>query len=343
MLAALLESVFAVLLAHRLAGTDKTMANLYRQVFREGIAGSVPGSSAYYRGHHYLNFMLNADASYVFERQFNAQYGVRRKEEIRPKRAITWRALALGGSTTFGENTAREEDTWVYRLEGKLRSAHGPAYDVINGGVGGYNVIENLLHYELLLEDLDPDLVMIVTGINDVHPRLMGDITRDYSNSRLSWRPTEILPVANPLLAPFSAYRYFTLLRLQQRGFPHIFQFIQKPYPPLEEWAPALRRNGPQVYQAHLEDLVRLILAQGRKVLIVPQMFIPLSDPTFKSGVDEHNAVNEAVARSFGVPFVSAAVDPAIISRADLIDACHFNAKGHEKMATLLFRFLISA
>jgi len=339
--AVVLQGTFALLLAHRLAREPAEVRELYGQAIGAGTEGGLPASSAYFRGHPYLNFALNPDAAYMGERQFNATYLIRRKEPVRPRREVAWRALALGGSTTFGEGTAREEDTWVYRLEQKLRQLRGPGCDVINGGVGGYNVVDNLIHYLLLLDALGPDVVVLYVGINDIHPRLMGTLARDYSNSRIPWRAeANTLPVANSTLLPLNAYRYLVLREIERRRFAHIYAFVQHPFPPVGEWAAALARNGPDVFRAHLENLVRLIRAQARSVILVPQVFSPLGsgDDAFAQGVREHNAVAEAVAREFRVPFMGELT--TAIGRRDLRDNCHFNRRGHETMAKLLFRRL---
>ncbi len=280
--------------------------------------GGEPTSSNIFRPHHYLNFALDPDAVYMQQHQFNAPYRIRRKEPIRPK--ATWRALVLGGRTTFGERTAREEDTWVYRLERTLRDRYGPGYDVINGGVPGYNVLENFLHYILLLQDLDPDLVILYVGIDDVYPRLIGHIELDYSNSRLPWRPED---------------------DTQPRAM-----LVQQPYPPEAQWRAALRRNGSQIYRTHLEDLVRLLLAQNRRVIIVPPVFLPrpdeASDEVFGEAVAEHNQVNQIVARELHVPYVTTVAAPSAFARRDLLadDSSHFNKPGQEKLAQMLFQFL---
>jgi lysophospholipase L1-like esterase len=340
---ALLQGVPAVVLAHRLASSPPKVRDLYDQVFNGGTAGGTAGLSANYIPHPYLDFTLNPQAAYMGERQFDEHYRIRRKEPIRPRREVAWRALALGGSTTFGEMTAREEDTWVYRLEQKIRAAHGPRYDVINGGVGGYNIIENFIHYVLMLDELEPDVVLLYVGLNDVHPRLMGHLERDYSNSRLAWRGDEhSLPTVNPFLSRYPLYRYFMLRLIERRTFDHLFAYVQRPYPPDSEWPEALRRNGTEIYQAHLENLVRLLLAQGRQVVIVPQVDLPrttlAADRVFAQGVAEQNAANETVARKYGVPYLASVASAFTVD--DLIDNCHFNNTGHEKMATLLFQYL---
>jgi lysophospholipase L1-like esterase len=344
-LVAALEGGAAVLLADRLAASPPAVTNAYAQVFGATPSGSGAGMTSNYRPHPYLNFALNPAAAYMDERQFNAEYSIRRGEPIRPRSEVAWRALALGGSTTFGEKTQHERDTWVYRLEEKMRAAHGPDYDVINGGVGGYNVVENLIHYMLLLDALDPDVVILYVGINDVHPRLMGDLARDYTNSRIPYRgESTTLPVANPALARSALYRLRMLREVEARTYAHIYLYVQGSYPPVDEWPAALQHNGPEVYQAHLEDLVRLILAQGHRVVIVPQVFVPAphnaQDLAFDIGVREHNLVNARVAEQYRCPLVD--LKPEGFGRKELIDNCHFTPQGHEKMATELFDFLQS-
>ncbi len=339
--AVLVEGTFTLLLADRLAAEFSDVRGLYAQTLGADAPGTGPGGTALFQSHPYLNFALNPQAAYMGERQIAPRYLIRRKEPVRPRNDVAWRVLVLGGSTTFGEYTKREEDTWVYRLEQKLRRTGGPGVDVINGGVGGYNVIENLLHYLLLLDDLEPDVVLLYVGINDVHPRLVGTLARDYTNSRLAWRADpNALPTAHPTLRRFATYRYLLLHELERRRFASILEFVQQDNPPVSEYPAALARNGPDVFAHHAENLVRLIRAQGRDVVIVPQVFAVVTgrDRAFFPGVREHNAVLEAIARRHDVPYV-AAVLPAF-GRTDLIDNCHFNRRGHEKMAKLLFRVL---
>ena len=135
------------------------------------------------------------------------------------------------------------------------------------------------------------------------------------------------------------------MLRLiERRTFDHIYAYVLRPYPPDSEWREALRRNGTEIYQAHLENLVRLLLAEGRQVVIVPQVDIPrttlAADRVFAQGVAEQNAANELVARKYGVPYLTSVASAFTVD--DLIDNCHFNDAGHEKMATLLFQYLSS-
>ena len=341
-LAGLLQAVSTVLVADRLAKDPAVVSDRLAHALRAGAigGGDAAGWAPNFSSHPYLNFALNPEAAYKEERQFNSTYRIRRKEPIRPRDAVRWRALVLGGSTTFGEGTPREEDTWVYRLERKVRAAYGPDYDVINGGVGGYNVIENFMHYFLLLDDLAPDLVILYVGINDVHPRLIGTLAPDYTNSRIPWREETGSIAVDTNLAWLAPYRYLVLLKVERLLFAHIYMLVQKPYPPHDEWEAALDRNGTGVYRRHLTNLVRLLRAEGRQVLILPQAWLSRSsdDRAYGRAVAEHNDVNRAVAAELHVPF--APEIEGAFEKSELSDNCHFNDKGHEKMADILFRDL---
>ncbi|WP_447983838.1 SGNH/GDSL hydrolase family protein [Nitrospira sp. Nam74] len=335
-------------MASSLAQADARTRALYRHVMGEGQEEVGTGTSAAYRPHHYLNFALNPDAAYLGQKQFNADYLVRRTEEVRPRSSVKWRAVALGGSTTFGEGIANETDTWPYQLEHRIRTRYGSDFDVINGGVGNYNVIDNMLHYLLLLELLEPDVVILYVGINDVHPRLFDDIKPDYSNSRLTWRSDlNVLPHANKKLVRVPFYRWYLLQVVAKGEFAHLNTYVQRPYPPVSTWRGALARNGTGIYKQHLSDLVQLLQAQGRTVILVPQVFIPRTDEeletSFAVGVAQHEDINKEVAQRFSAMYIETVGEKGTFQTDELLDNCHFNALGGLHMADLLFTQLEGA
>ena len=253
--AALFEGLAAILLADRLAGNARTRA-AYEQALQPAAIAPQLADSANFESHPYLNYVLNPGTTSSSRGQIDAHYRIRRTEAIRPRAEVAWRALVLGGSTTFGEGTAREEDTWVYRLEKKIRGARGPDCDVINGGVSGYNVVDNFLHYILLLDDLEPDVVLLFVGINDGHVRLTGDIERDYTNNRIPWRgDLNTLPVADPRLA--RSHRIATAcFQGSSGGASAQSHFVPRPYPqPGDGVGCATARSTPRIWPTASPDL----------------------------------------------------------------------------------------
>jgi lysophospholipase L1-like esterase len=336
--------VFGVLIASRLAREDRSVNDWYRFAFEGGAPPFRPGASSNYTEHHYLNYALNPGMPYGDARQYEPLFRIRRSEPIRERGSVRWRVLVLGGSTTFGERLPNEQDTWVHQLEDLVRGCYGPDVDVLNGGVGGYTIAENLIHYVTLLTQLSPDVVLLYTGINDVHPRLFDRLAHDYANYRLPWRSAgSILPPVNGSLKWFHPYRYYFLaneiIPLQTEG---IGGLTARPYPPSDQWPASLDANGPEVYRDYLETLSRLILAQGRRVGILLQYFHETtdSDSVFARGVQQHNRVNQEIAVELKIPLASEIAEGNSFRAGDTFDSCHFTATGSERMAGLVFAFL---
>jgi hypothetical protein len=257
-----IQCTFAVLIPARLAEQGQDIQRRYAETFANAAVESQLDSSLHFIQHHYLNYSRNPDALDGDSSQVNRAFLVRRTEEVRPRSQVKWRALILGGSTTFGEGIRREEDTWVYQLERLIRARYGEDVDVINGGMGGYTIAENFIHYITLLTHLEPDLVLLYTGINDVHPRLFGKIAYDYSNYRVPWRNGgSVLPLVERRLSWLYPYRYFFLTNkivpLRTIGIDAV---VSRPYPDPSQWKSALERNGPGIYDGYLVNLVLLLL-----------------------------------------------------------------------------------
>lgn len=340
-----LQTASWTLVESTLARKGATVRGWYDYLFEGKAADFRPGLSTNYVEHHYLNYALNPLITYGGFQQFNSDYRIRRSEAIFPRDEVPLRILALGGSTTFGELLTREADTWVYQLERRIRASCSRC-EVINGGVGGYTVLENFIHYIALLAELKPDVVLLYEGINDAHARLFGNITHDYSNYRIPWRSSgTVLPKPNMTWGWLYPYRLYFLssqvLRVQQHGIGGV---TSHPYPASTEWLAALKRNGADVYRTHLRNLSKLILAGGSRVVIIPQHYVVVSsvDEIFIKGVAEHNIVNREVANELGVPFLQEVIAATAFDRSDTFDNCHFNGKGGAKMADLVVSFLVA-
>jgi len=340
---AFVETTFFILTAARLARSEP-LRRAYAIAMRRTADRLDPGVATNYTPHHYLNYALDPQRPYLGRYQYDERYRIRRSEPVRPRDQVAHRLLALGGSTTFCEQIADEEDTWPRALERLIRERSGEDRDVINGGVGGYNVVENTIHYLTLLAELDPDLVLLYVGINDVHPRLYPEVRTDYSRYRIPWRPEgSVIPRPHPLLRRSHVYDYYYLTaRLAPIQASGIHGHVSLPYPDPGLWRSRLEHNPPLVYEGHLRNLVRLLLAQGKQVVLLPQYFVPRneSDAVYALGVRQHNDVGATVAAALGVPYLAAVVEPGSFALDDTFDSCHFNAQGSRKMAALIDRFL---
>ena len=92
-----------------------------------------------------------------------------------PKRAGTIRLFALGASTTFGWGV-RQEDTYESILERMLNDtarAAGAAqrYEVVNGGVIGFNLRQDYRYMRRIVERWQPDGFIVAYTFNDAWNR----------------------------------------------------------------------------------------------------------------------------------------------------------------------------
>lgn len=130
------------------------------------------------------------------------EFGLR-DDPIAPKAAGEYRIVAVGDSVTFGWGVPRA-DTFTEQLERDLARRLGRPVNVINGGVGGYNSVQELA---FLREDglrLVPDLVLLVYVYNDVD-RFVGPVRPDEDLSLSDKPPPQALQL---LLGRLWSYRF---------------------------------------------------------------------------------------------------------------------------------------
>ncbi len=83
------------------------------------------------------------------------------------------RIIAVGGSTTFDTFVSRDEAAWPARLQMWLRQlAPQRPVEVINAGVPGYRVIDDLIRLEIELYQYQPDIIILYQGHNDLFAAL---------------------------------------------------------------------------------------------------------------------------------------------------------------------------
>lgn len=86
-----------------------------------------------------------------------------RDRELGPKKPGVPRILVLGDSLMFGYGV-RIEDTATRILEEILRQRLGHEVEVVNGAVAGYSTLQSARSYELLADDVKPDIVLFSFG-----------------------------------------------------------------------------------------------------------------------------------------------------------------------------------
>lgn len=124
-----------------------------------------------YRRHPFLNTGPRSSVSgEAFGRRvtFNS-LGYRSPERPREKPPGVYRIVCAGGSTTFDLAADRDDATWPWMLEELLSGPERPV-EVWNAGFPGWTSLENAISFVQRDASLEPDLVILYQGINDLQP-----------------------------------------------------------------------------------------------------------------------------------------------------------------------------
>jgi lysophospholipase L1-like esterase len=106
--------------------------------------------------------------------------GLRGEDAPAGKPEGTTRVLCLGDSYTFGAYV-NDAETWPAQLQTVLRErAAIPRLDVINGGISGFTIVDEMAFLREHGLDLEPDVVVLAFVLND-----LADLTRKVSSREM--------------------------------------------------------------------------------------------------------------------------------------------------------------
>jgi lysophospholipase L1-like esterase len=138
--------------------------------YRERTRSSVPGtmSQLFYRHTRLMHGLVRGTDYFGWVRVGRQGFrGARDVSESHPD--SVFRIIAVGGSTTFDANTSGDSSAWPARLEQILNSVDAPQhFEVLNAGVPGFQVFDDLVRLELELHRYKPNLIILYQGHNDL-------------------------------------------------------------------------------------------------------------------------------------------------------------------------------
>jgi lysophospholipase L1-like esterase len=153
---------------HGSRGGGSEAAFRYREHHRTVVPGTLP--TLFYR-HYRLRHAMVRDFSYFGWVGIDS-LGFRRTSAP-PTPGARPVVLVIGGSTVFDSQVSGDDRAWPAVVERMWREATPPfAGDLINGGVPGYLVVDNLIRLETDLADFRPDLLVVYDGHNDLYAAL---------------------------------------------------------------------------------------------------------------------------------------------------------------------------
>ena len=338
------------------------VAARYRERHRGTPSGTMP--LLYYR-HARLGHALVRDYDYFGWVHVNRE-GFRGPEVAVEKAPGTVRIMAVGSSTTFDPAVSGDQATWPARLQVWLSQlAPQRSVEVINAGVPGYRVIDDVIRLEVELYRFRPDVVILYEGHND----LFGALRRGREPpSAFSGTPDEI-PAVSPWTHWLSRHSLlygelvgrFKVLRFSAAGQRGGGQARAS-----TPWADVVIDSGAAQFERDLRVFLSVARSLGVRV-VVPELVqvsgvgvVEEPDSTTRQewsytmpfarvktvlrAYIRFNTVLRDVAACFGatwVPTTSFGVD----GRAwyDAGDPIHFNDRGADRMAQRLSQALLSA
>ena len=263
--------------------------------------------------HPYLSYYPTPNYRSGLTRHNSLSYRGDEFPSVKPEGVF--RIVALGGSSTYDVRIDDNGQTFTAQLETLLRETYGyQRVEVVNAGVPGYNSWEMLVNLQFRVLDVDPDLVIISEGTNDVHARLVlpSAYRGDDLGRRRAWQAPRV-----------ALWEHSALLRILSRlanvtrqvgvdDFVSAPTYLSWPYETRmaeAELDPAevLAANPPIYFRRNLENMVAVAQAQGVTVLLATWPYSPhlndyASQPYYQQGFDENNSVVREVADGNDVP-----------------------------------------
>ena len=300
--------------------------------------------------HPYLSYYPTPN--YRKGQTFHNSLGYRNDEFSLEKPSGVYRIVALGGSSTYDVRIEDNAATFTAQLEKLLKEKYGyQNVQVINAGVPGYNSWEILVNLEFRVLDLDPDLVIIYEGTNDVHARLVepSAYRGDDSGRRQAWQVPRV-----------ALWEHSALLRILSRtmnitrqvsvddfvssptylSWPYEFRLSGEAEGPTE----ILKKNPPIYFRRNLENMIAIAKEHDVTIMLSTWAYSPyLNDYASKEysqqGFQENNEVVKEVATGHHVPLF----DFAEVMPQDAIywaDGRHVNEAGALTKAELFAEFI---
>ncbi|MGV6826873.1 MAG: SGNH/GDSL hydrolase family protein [bacterium] len=263
-----------------------------------------------------------------------------RGPDISPQKPpSTFRIVAMGGSTTYGILLPQGKD-YPRQLESKLKSLlNTNDLEVINAGLVSATTAETLhrLYTEIL--PLQPDMVIIYHGFNDLVPRMFDHYSADYYHFRK-------IPTADGSFLD-SSYLYRLALRAlwptrfyENFNLPaHTWKLENLPDSDNDRVA-NFDAAGSEVFSQNIQHIINVLRANRVKVVLATFAFEPaarhwypaMPDELWERGIRQNNKEIETLASRNELPLVDfhawAQKDPKMFR-----DSIHMNEYGAEKQA----------
>ena len=238
-------------------------------------------------------------------------HGFRGEEFNVPKPDDMYRIVAIGGSTTFGVYVPYTKTFPVYLQQELRERLKQQNIEVVNAGLTGSTTAESLHRLFTQIFPLDPNMVIIYHGYNDLFPRIFNNYQDDYYHFR------KADPNNPPGLTKFLIYR-IALRALSAAAFHEnynlasiVWQTKNLPDSDAERMENFFSSNT-NAFKNNLENMILVLRANGVQPVLAT--FAISKDirhwndyiPAFlwEEGIRQHNQIIRELAEKHSVPLV---------------------------------------
>ena len=301
--------------------------------------------------HHYLNYYQTPDYKSKDGLNLHNSLGFRGEEITLPKPKGTYRIVILGGSSAYTAAVKDWHKDWARKLQKELRQIYNnDNIEVINAACGGWNSWESLINLEFRVLDIEPDMIIIYHGTNDVHTRQINPefYTGDNSGRRKQWEGPEY-----PFYYKSMVIRIFT--GINPEGGIEAFVGAEDTFPralkdpgfneklnmtPME----AVKKNPPIFFERNLRNMIAIAKEHNISVLLSTwahsnQFGDYTATPHYEYGFKENNEAVKKVGKSHNIPVYDFASEMPI-DKQYWHDGRHVNEKGAELKGKLFAQFI---
>jgi lysophospholipase L1-like esterase len=185
------------------------------------------------------------------------------------------RIFCLGDSSTYGFSISRDEATWPVRLQLYLnRNAKPNRFEVINAGAPGYSSFESLSMLEYKGLDLQPDVVVVYLGFNDLRASTWPRVAGDNTHFRKSWGlPERPAITALELSETFLLARWFFTDYHARAIELARFVIVPEDGDQLTHGLQPAKEQGFVNFRRNLRSIVAVARNSGTRVLLVTQAY----------------------------------------------------------------------
>lgn len=280
--------------------------------------------------------------------------GFRGPEISAKKPEGTIRIALMGASTVYGF-FVKEDETSAAKLERLLRKRKpGLQIEVVNAGVPGWTSRETWLSLQSRIFPLDPDIVVVMDGRNEVFPQLYNHYEADYSHYRkLGFDFRKMNQFHRRLFRLSRIAMLVTTSGNGRFGFSFrdehpLYGYIRyENQPGLDELrANITHKERVNAYRENLKNVITAARDNSMRVVLASIPFFPdLWEatgileanpeivPIIKRAVQRNNTLVKRLARTQNTAFVDGM---RVAKREYLYDDCHLNPAGEAALAELL-------